>query len=160
MLSTTINTRLLYRLGFLFLAFGTVTDGELAPEELEAMAARLKKWISPAHGVSLVEVVEEAGRVYDMHGSDADIRRTAYRYATLIGHTIPLRARCEIITDLVAIAEADNVICQGEISFMSMVMRAFGIRGPNPLQGDDDELFTSRARVSSASASSSGLRML
>ncbi|MCA9715633.1 MAG: TerB family tellurite resistance protein [Myxococcales bacterium] len=154
MLSETIDTRLLYRLGFLMLAFGTVTDGELAPEELEAMAARLKKWIAPALGVSLVDVVEEAGRVYDMHRSDAGIRRTAYRYATVLGHALPLRARHEVIADLVAIAEADEVICEGEVSFLSMVMRAFGVRGRNPLRGRAPALYPAPA----ASSSSSGMR--
>jgi uncharacterized tellurite resistance protein B-like protein len=128
-----ISVSILYRIGFLFMAFSTVTDGELAPEELDVLAQRLKRWIAEGGAVSLIEVVEEAGRVYDMHDSDDDIRRTAYRYACLLRKTMKTGARRQVIDDLVAIAESDDVVCEGEINFMSMVMRVFGFGDPNPL---------------------------
>ena len=128
-----LSVSTLNRLGFLFLAYGTVTDGELVPEELVVMANRLKRWLDDRRDVRLVEVVEEAGRVYDQHASDDAIRQTAYRYACALRRlTAPAQRR--VIADLVEIARADGVVCEGEIRFMSMVMGVFGIGEPNPLQ--------------------------
>ncbi len=129
-----LSVSTLNRLGFLFLAYGTVTDGELVPEELVVMATRLKRWLNDRRDVRLVEVVEEAGRVYDTHATDDDVRQTAYRYACTLRRSLPAPARRRVIADLVEIARADGVICEGEIRFMSMVMGVFGIGEPNPLQ--------------------------
>ncbi|MCB9751114.1 MAG: TerB family tellurite resistance protein [Myxococcales bacterium] len=128
---------ILHELGFLFLACGTVADGELVPEELVVMAARLKRWIAWRRDVRVVEVVEEAGRVYDQHASDDEILRAVDRCAHALGERLSAGARQRVIADLAAIARADGVVRDGEVRFLARVMRGFGMGEANPLRPAD-----------------------
>ncbi|MCA9688665.1 MAG: TerB family tellurite resistance protein [Myxococcales bacterium] len=121
-------------LSFLFLAFGTVTDGELVPEELEIMAERLKRWIPEGAYTDLVEFVEQAAALYDAHESEKSVWSSASDFARLLRDRLDDPAqRAEVIADLVYIARADRVICEGEVTFIRRVMEIFEIDGPDPL---------------------------
>ncbi|MCA9718833.1 MAG: TerB family tellurite resistance protein [Myxococcales bacterium] len=121
-------------LSFLFLAFCTVTDGDLAPEELEVMAGRIKRWIPDGAHTHIVEFVEQAAALYDAHESDRSVWSSASDFARLLRGRITQAQRRDVIEDLIVIAKADGVIVAGEIEFIEHIMRLLAIKAPHGLR--------------------------
>lgn len=120
-------------LSFLFLAFSTVTDGELVAEELQAIATRLKPWIPASAETQLVEFIEQAAALYDAHESEASVWSSASDFASLLTVHLSAEQRLRVIDDLVYIAKSDEVVVPGEVRFVARVLEVFGLDLPNPL---------------------------
>jgi uncharacterized tellurite resistance protein B-like protein len=117
-------------LSFLFLAYSTVTDGELSPEELAEIATRLKRWIPEDAAPQLVEFVEQAAALYAAHANDASIWASTADFTRLLRSRITIDERYQVIEDLVHIAEADGIVVPDEIRFIRRVMDIFEIEAP------------------------------
>ena len=157
-LDTAPDTELPRLLSFLFLAFGTVTDGDLAPEELEVMAGRLKRWIPEGARTHIVEFVEQAAALYDAHDNPGSVWASASDFARLLRGRMSPAQRCAVIEDLIVIAKADAVIVIGEIKFIEHVMRVFGIDEPLELvEGPVEPEFDRSASMTNMQVSELGL---
>ena len=114
-------------IAFVFLACSELTDRELAPEEMGAIVSRIHTWLpvgdEPAVESALRAAVEEYERLAT---SEARLTRLGH-HAERLKARLNLDQRTHIITDLIAIAEADGRVLESESGFIESAARTLGV---------------------------------
>jgi uncharacterized tellurite resistance protein B-like protein len=109
------DTQVLSSLAFLYLAFGHSTDGNLAPEEMRALAGKLREWAPSSELGDIGELLKGAVVAYkgvtDKLGKAREI-------------TVALRGQLDdaqlgkVLADLEHIAQADGFVTEEEQAFI------------------------------------------
>ncbi len=114
-------------IAFVFLACSELTDRELAPEEMGAIVSRIHTWLPVGDEPSVERALRAAVDDYESLGtSEARLQRLG-RHAARLTRRLNLEQRTHIITDLIAIAEADGRVLESESGFIESAARTFGV---------------------------------
>ncbi len=113
------NPSALHILSFVYLTFSHVTDGVLAPEELETIARVLQGWLPDASTAVIERVlVESAAWVNDLADDDERLAK-AEEYAHLMGQQMSDKQRDAVLVNLIEVARADGKITAREKAFIA-----------------------------------------
>ncbi|HEY0137050.1 MAG TPA: TerB family tellurite resistance protein [Nannocystis sp.] len=113
------NPSALHILSFVYLTFSHVTDGVLAPEELETIARVLQGWLPDAPPAVVQRVlVESAAWVNELGDDDARLTK-AEEYAHLMRQQMNEKQRGAVLVNLIEVARADGKVTEREESFIA-----------------------------------------
>ena len=109
------DTQVLESLAFLYLAFGHSTDGTLAPEEMRALAGKLREWSPNSELGDIGELLKGAVAAYK--ASDDKLGKAREVTAALRGQ-LDASQLGKVLADLEAIAAADGHVSAEEQAFI------------------------------------------
>lgn len=113
------NPSALHILAFVYLTFSHVTDGVLAPEELDTIARVLQGWLPDAAPAVIQRVlVESAAWVNELTDDDERLAK-AEEYADLMRQQMNEKQRQAVLVNLIEVARADGQITAREESFIA-----------------------------------------
>jgi uncharacterized tellurite resistance protein B-like protein len=119
------DTKVLESLAFLYLTFGHSTDGNLAAEEMRALAEKLRARSPDTDLAQLGEILKAAVSKYK---GTADKLATAKGMVDGLAAGLDTDALRTILADLEVIANADGEISDAEQEFITDTAKAFGVR--------------------------------
>lgn len=117
----------LRQIGFLFLAFGQVTDNQLDAAEMRVIADRLQTWLS--NGVAVTDFLREVIDEYRTFGSEDERRMQASEYAHMLHESLSDLQQKRVLRDVILIGKADGRVSDGELGFVAALKSIFGIAG-------------------------------
>lgn len=109
------DTQVLESLAFLYLAFGHSTDGNLAPEEMRALAGKLREWAPNAELGDIGELLKRS--VADYKAASSKLGKARELTAGLRGQLDDSQLS-KVLADLEAIAAADGHVSPEEQAFI------------------------------------------
>lgn len=109
------DNQVLESLAFLYLAFGHSTDGTLAPEEMRALAAKLREWAPNVELGDIGELLRSTVAIYK--GTGDKIGKARELTASLRGQ-LDASQLSKVLADLEAIAAADGNVSAEETAFI------------------------------------------
>jgi uncharacterized tellurite resistance protein B-like protein len=109
------DTQVLESLAFLYLAFGHSTDGSLAPEEMRALAGKLREWAPNVELADMGELLKAAVATYK--GTGDKLGKARELTATLRGQLDDAQLG-KVLADLEVIAAADGNVSTEEQAFI------------------------------------------
>jgi uncharacterized tellurite resistance protein B-like protein len=109
------NPQVLESLAFLFFTFGQTTDGTLAPEEMRALAAKLREWAPEAELAQLGELLKATVVTYK---NTPDKLGHARELTNGLRSQLDAEQLAKVVSDLEAIAEADGNVSAEERAFI------------------------------------------
>jgi uncharacterized tellurite resistance protein B-like protein len=109
------DTQVLESLAFLYLAFGHSTDGNLAPEEMRALAGKLREWAPSAELGDIGALLKSSVAAYK--SADSKLGKARELTAALRGQLDDSQLS-KVLADLEAIAAADGHVSPEEQAFI------------------------------------------
>ncbi|MFO7567531.1 MAG: TerB family tellurite resistance protein [Enhygromyxa sp.] len=109
------DTQVLESLAFLYLAFGHSTDGTLAPEEMRALAGKLREW---APNVELGDIGELLKSAVATYKATSNKLGKARELTTALRGKLDDAQLSKVLADLEAIAAADGNVSVEEQAFI------------------------------------------
>jgi uncharacterized tellurite resistance protein B-like protein len=123
---STFDPQALDALAFLYLTFAHSTDGSLAPEEMRALAGKLRPW-SPNDELAVIgERIKNAVGEYKSLSTPDRLAR-AEQCLDIVTAQSDASERVTILGDLRAIAASDGHVSAEEQAFMARVADRFGL---------------------------------
>lgn len=123
---STFDPRALDALAFLYLTFAHSTDGVLSPDEMRALADKLRPWAPDDDLAAVGERLKRAVGEYKSLSASARLERAEQGLEIVAAQTGPTD-QVTILADLRAIAAADGNVSAEEQAFMARVADRFGL---------------------------------
>lgn len=114
---------LLHDLALLYLALVHGADAEIAPSELEVMAAKLKDWRPAARRSDIQRITDEVMLIYVSQSG----RQMLEASVVSLQEQLAKVQRVAILNDLAELASADGLLAPGEVSFIQQLARQWGV---------------------------------
>lgn len=111
----TADSQSLESLAFLYLAFAHSTDGNLAPEEMQALAGKLREWAPETELGDIGELLKRTVVAYK--GVSDKLGKARQLTVTLRAQLDPTQLS-KVMADLEAIAQADGFVTDEEQAFI------------------------------------------
>jgi uncharacterized tellurite resistance protein B-like protein len=109
------DSQVLESLAFLYLTFGHSTDGNLAPEEMRALASKLQEWAPSSELGQIGELLKGAVMAYK---SSSDKLGRARALTVELRGQLDAAQLGKVMSDLEAIAQADGYVTDEEQAFI------------------------------------------
>ncbi len=116
----------LRQIGFLFLAFGQVTDNQLDATEMRVIADRLQTWLAPDVVIDFLREVIDEYRTFE---TEDERRMQASEYAHMLHESLSELQQKRVLRDVILIGKADGRVSDGELGFVAALKSIFGIAG-------------------------------
>jgi uncharacterized tellurite resistance protein B-like protein len=113
------NPSALHILGFVYLTFAHCTDGELAREELDAIARVLQSWLPDAPQAVISRVLVESAAWLNEVDTDEARLALAEQYAHLMRQQMNEKQRGAVLVNLIELARADGKVTAREELFIA-----------------------------------------
>lgn len=123
---STFDPRALDALAFLYLTFGHSTDGVLTPDEMRALADKLRAWSPESDLAEMGERLKRTVGDYKSLSSEAREQRAEQSVALVVEQS-DAAERVQILADLRSIAIADGHVSDEEQAFMARIADRFGL---------------------------------
>ena len=121
------SPELLHSLAFVFLACSKLPDGDVDVAEQGAIVSRLLTWLSVGDEDAATEALKKAVSAYQTIPSTDEVLRQLVGHAEFLGQHLTPEQCQKVVTDLIAIVEADGVVLVSESDFVLATARSLGV---------------------------------
>jgi len=121
------SPELLHSLAFVFLACSKLPDGDVDIAEQGAIVSRLLTWLTVGDEEVATEALKKTVASFQTLPSTDEILRQLVGHAEFLGQHLTPEQCQKVITDLIAIVEADGVVLASESDFVLATARSLGV---------------------------------
>ncbi len=117
----------LHALAFVYLACSQLPDGEVATSERGTIVSRMLAWTPVDDEGTATDALKQAVTSFQScPDTAAQLRQLVHHADFLHGHLTPEQCQ-QVISDLIAIVEADNKVLASESNFVVAAAKSLGV---------------------------------